>query len=187
MMHASMTMIDSAHRSISRKGQLRNHQQTRLINSHLAAIQCQILQEGGIGKRGICITLSEIDLGMCDKSTTIQKKMLRFLRLMHGTNYLMFCAKSARNLRQIYAARPLRTHPFSQFLTLWIRPPSAQKSGEKETININNFSGLSRERVGVKFVYVLPFSWGRRETQKKILGNLRKMPGQSRDNPGTIP
>ena len=29
--------------------------------------------------------------------------------------------------------------------------------GQKKPININNFSGLSREWVGVKFVYVLPF------------------------------
>ena len=33
--------------------------------------------------------------------------------------------------------------------------------------------------MGFKFVSVLPFSWGKRET-------LRKMPGRSRDSPGII-
>ena len=46
--------------------------------------------------------------------------------------------------------------------------------GTKKPININNFSGLSREWVGVKFVCVL----------NKFSGNLRKVPEQSRDNPG---
>ena len=42
--------------------------------------------------------------------------------------------------------------------------------------------------MGVKFVYVLPFSWKKRETYNpNSPGNLRNMPGQSRDNPGTIP
>ena len=40
------------------------------------------------------------------------------------------------------------------------------------------FSGLYRERVGVKFVNVLPYL-GKIETQTKFPGNLRKMPGQS--------
>ena len=29
-------------------------------------------------------------------------------------------------------------------------------------VNINNFSALSQERVGVKFVYVLPFSYNKK-------------------------
>ena len=33
--------------------------------------------------------------------------------------------------------------------------------GEK-AINMNNLSGLARERVVVKFVYVLPLSWGQK-------------------------
>ena len=60
-------------------------------------------------------------------------------------------------------------------------------SGENKPIHINNFSGLSREWVGVKFVYVLPFSWGRRKHITNLIGNLRNMPGQSRDSPGIIP
>ena len=40
--------------------------------------------------------------------------------------------------------------------------------------------------MGVKFVYVLPFSWGNKETQTKFPANFRKMPGQSRDNPVKI-
>ena len=46
-----------------------------------------------------------------------------------------------------------------------------------------NSSGLSQERLGVKFVVVLPLSWGKRDTHKQIPGNLRKMPGQSQDHP----
>ena len=49
-------------------------------------------------------------------------------------------------------------------------------------MNMNNFSGSSREWVGVKFVYVLPSFLGKEgNTLTKFLGNLRKMPGQSRD------
>ena len=49
---------------------------------------------------------------------------------------------------------------------------------------VNNFSGLSRDWVGLKFVYVLPFSWGKRETQKH---NSEEMSGKCRDGPGTVP
>ena len=56
--------------------------------------------------------------------------------------------------------------------------------GGKIPININNFSGLSQERVGVKFVYVLPVSWGNWEKHKQnsedISGKGRESPGQSR-------
>ena len=44
---------------------------------------------------------------------------------------------------------------------------------------VNSFSGLSRELVGVKFVYVLPFSWENGETHKQ---NCQEVPGESRDN-----
>ena len=58
--------------------------------------------------------------------------------------------------------------------------------GEKP-ININNFSGLSRVWVGVKFVSVLPFSWAKRETHKQ---NPQEIAGKCRDslgdNPGII-
>ena len=40
---------------------------------------------------------------------------------------------------------------------------SCHNSGDKEPISINSFSGLSREWVGVKFVYVLPLSWAKRK------------------------
>ena len=52
-------------------------------------------------------------------------------------------------------------------------------------MNINAFSGLSQERVGVKIIYVLPFFLGEKETHKPE--NARKIPRQSRDNPGTVP
>ena len=50
------------------------------------------------------------------------------------------------------------------------------------------FSGLSRERVGVEFVDVLPFSWGERETHKQNSQEISgKRLGQSRDSPWIIP
>ena len=52
--------------------------------------------------------------------------------------------------------------------------------GQRKQITINNFLGLSREWVGVKFVYVL-------NTSTKFPGNLMKTPGQSRENPWIIP
>ena len=55
--------------------------------------------------------------------------------------------------------------------------------GHKKPININNCSGLSREWVGVRFVYVLPFSWAKRKTQKQ---NSQEISGKCRDNPGKI-
>ena len=55
-----------------------------------------------------------------------------------------------------------------------------------KTRNINNFAGLSRERVGG-----VAFSGGTRETHnrnsKKISGKGRDSPGQSWDKTGTIP
>ena len=48
--------------------------------------------------------------------------------------------------------------------------------------------GLSQERVAVRFVYVLPFSLGERETHEQNSREISgKRPRQSRDNPGTIP
>ena len=58
----------------------------------------------------------------------------------------------------------------------------------RERKNIDNFSGLSREWVGVKFVYVLPFSWGKGKYINKVPRKSQENAmGQSRDNPGTIP
>ena len=51
--------------------------------------------------------------------------------------------------------------------------------GGQETININNFSGLSRDRVGVKFVHVLPFAWGKGE-------HINKFPRKSQASAGTV-
>ena len=62
-----------------------------------------------------------------------------------------------------------------------------------EPININNFSGLSREWMGVKSVNVLLFfSWEDGNTQKnkiprKSQENAWTVPGLSGDNPGTVP
>ena len=50
-------------------------------------------------------------------------------------------------------------------------------SGEKRPININNFSGLSRERVGVKMVNALSFPGGDRKHINKVLWRSREMPG----------
>ena len=56
----------------------------------------------------------------------------------------------------------------------------------KKPININNnFAGLFRKWVGVKLLMCFPFCWGKNKI--KFPGNLRKRPGQFRDNPGTIP
>ena len=58
-------------------------------------------------------------------------------------------------------------------------------------ININNFSGLSREWVGVKIVSVSPSFLGKNKHINKIHRTTQEsagtVPGQSRDNPGTIP
>ena len=56
--------------------------------------------------------------------------------------------------------------------------------GRGKPINMNNFSGLSPEWVGVNFVYVLPFSWGKRETHKQ---NSQEIPGKGRDSPRDSP
>ena len=49
---------------------------------------------------------------------------------------------------------------------------------------MNNYSGLSRERMGVKFVDVLFFSWGKNDKQnsQEMSGNARTVPGKSREN-----
>ena len=72
------------------------------------------------------------------------------------------------------------------------RPQNLLSSGDEKNNKHKQILGIVREWVGVKFVYVLPFSWAHRETHiTKTTGNLTKMPGQSpgqsRDNPGTIP
>ena len=48
---------------------------------------------------------------------------------------------------------------------------------------VNNL-GLPRERVGVNFVYVLPFSWTKRETQNQ---KCQDISGTCRDSSGRIP
>ena len=53
-------------------------------------------------------------------------------------------------------------------------------SRDKNTINIKNFSGLSQECVGVKSVYVLPSSWGKRK-------HINKIPRKYQENAGTVP
>ena len=58
------------------------------------------------------------------------------------------------------------------------------KSEDEKPININNFSGLFREWVGVKFVYVLPFSGKKRETHKH---NSQELSGKGRKSPWTVP
>ena len=61
----------------------------------------------------------------------------------------------------------------------------------KKPININNFSGLSREWLGVKFVYVLPFPGEKgkhiNKIPRKSQENSGTVPEQSWDNPGKIP
>ena len=56
--------------------------------------------------------------------------------------------------------------------------------GEKKPININKFSGLSRNGWGSDWLMCCLFQAGKWKHIHKI---LRKMPGQSRDNPGIIP
>ena len=46
---------------------------------------------------------------------------------------------------------------------LHVCPPPILSSGDRKPINLNNFFELSRERVGVQFVCVLPFCWAKRE------------------------
>ena len=49
--------------------------------------------------------------------------------------------------------------------------------------NINNFPGSSREWVGAKFVYVLPLSWGNKETHKQ---HSQEISGKCLDSPGIL-
>ena len=96
------------------------------------------------------------------------------------------------------AAHPLRHYFYSKVLVLRKWPKKYKKSPRdsanrrtKKPINKNNFSGLSQEWVGVKFVYVFPFSCAKRETHKQIprksQENYVTVLGQSLDSPGTIP
>ena len=52
--------------------------------------------------------------------------------------------------------------------------------GGQKTINISNFGGLCRKQVGVKFVYVLAFSNGKKGTHEPN-------PSKSQENAGTVP
>ena len=56
--------------------------------------------------------------------------------------------------------------------------------GTRKPINMNNSWGLSQEWVGVNFVYVLRFAWGKRETHKQ---NSHEIPGKCWDSPGRMP
>ena len=75
-----------------------------------------------------------------------------------------------QTLHTLYSKR--QKHPFS---------PSDPVGGTP--------SSTAWEWVGVKFSYVLRFSWGEGNgnTETKFPGNLRKRLGQSQENPGTIP
>ena len=71
-------------------------------------------------------------------------------------------------------------------------PESHFCRGRKKPININNFTGLSRKWVGVKlFICVSPFPGEKGKHINKIPRKSQekagRVPGQSRDNPGTIP
>ena len=63
--------------------------------------------------------------------------------------------------------------------------------GRKRPVKLNNFSGMSEKWVGVKFVYVLPFLGQKgkhiNKNSRKSQENAGTVPGQSWDNPGTIP
>ena len=64
--------------------------------------------------------------------------------------------------------------------------------GRKKPININNFAGLSRKWVGVKLFMCFPFFLGKKgntinKIPRKSQEKAGRVPGQSRDNPGTIP
>ena len=65
------------------------------------------------------------------------------------------------------------------------RPERPKHRGTQKPININNFSGLCRERVGVNFVFLcVLFLWGKGKYINKI--PRKSHAGQSRDNPGII-
>ena len=57
----------------------------------------------------------------------------------------------------------------------------------QKPININNFSGLSREWVGSNLFMCGSFPGQKGNTQTKFPGNSGKRLGQSRDNSGIIP
>ena len=61
-------------------------------------------------------------------------------------------------------------------------------SGGKKPNKHKQLRGIVPEMGGGQTVYVFPFLLGRKGKHiNKFPGNLRKRPGQSRDNPGTIP
>ena len=64
--------------------------------------------------------------------------------------------------------------------------------GDKKPINTNNFSGLSREWVGVKFCLCVAFFLGEKGKHIKTIRrqsqeNVWTVPGKSQNNPGAIP
>ena len=66
--------------------------------------------------------------------------------------------------------------------------PTLVLSGGKKTNNHKQLLGIVPEMGGGQIVYVFPFFLGKKgNTLTKFPGNLRKRPGQSQDNPGTIP
>ena len=61
--------------------------------------------------------------------------------------------------------------------------------GGQKTKKHKQLLGIVRERVGVKSVYVLPFSWMKRETQFNLTHgrHLREISGKCGDSPGIVP
>ena len=57
------------------------------------------------------------------------------------------------------------------------------RNNTKRPINVNNFPGLSRDGGGVKFVYVLPFSWQRETHEQNLPGNLMNFHGTIKISP----
>ena len=77
----------------------------------------------------------------------------------------------------------VRMFPWSE------KPEPGPGGGEKKTNKHKQFRGIVPEMGGGQIVYVFPFfSWGKRETHKQNSQEISgTVPGQSRDNPGTIP
>ena len=112
------------------------------------------------------------------------------------------CTQRAQAIENLIAAFGLET--FERSIVAWefrsspsLYTRSAlqiETPGLKSSIKIkiyirnkHNFSGLSREWVGVKLVYVLPFFLGKSEHINKSPRNSQEMPGQSWESPWTVP
>ena len=86
--------------------------------------------------------------------------------------------------QHLLTGRPYRL--FSAFSDRIMADNNSSKAifGGEKNDNHKQLFRISQNWVGVNFVYVLPVSWGKRDTHQQ---NSQEISGQSRDSPGIIP